>query len=82
MHSREGNTLAGLLTTVTADQDETSYLPTGGALFPTVTFANASACDAYLPHPFHQAVVAKLLPMIDGGLDGVVAFDFIDAVMA
>jgi hypothetical protein len=27
-------------------------------------------------------VVAKLLPMLDGGLEGVVAFDFIDGVMA
>ncbi len=82
MHSREGNTLAGLLTTVTADQDETSYLPKGGALFPTVTFANASACDAYLPHPAHHAVAAKLLWMVDHGMDGVMATDFIDAVMA
>jgi len=47
----------------------------------TMTFADAAARDAYLPHPLHQAVVAKLLPMLDGGLDGVVAFDFIDGVM-
>jgi hypothetical protein len=48
----------------------------------TMTFADPAARDAYLPHPAHQAVVAKLLPMLDGGLDGVVAFDFIDGVMA
>jgi hypothetical protein len=36
---------------------------------------------AYLPHPLHQAVVAKLLPMLEGGVEGVVAFDFIDGVM-
>jgi hypothetical protein len=48
----------------------------------TMTFADSAARDAYLPHPTHQAVVAKLLPMLDGGLDGVVAFDFIDGVMA
>ena len=47
----------------------------------TMTFADAAARDAYLPHPLHQAVVAKLLPMLDGGLDGVLAFDFIDGVM-
>jgi hypothetical protein len=48
----------------------------------TMTFADAAARDAYLPHPLHQAVVAKLLPMLEGGLEGVVAFDFIDGVMA
>ncbi len=41
----------------------------------------AILCHAYLPHPLHQAVVAKLLPMLEGGLEGVVAFDFIDGVM-
>lgn len=48
----------------------------------TMTFADAPSRDAYLPHPLHQAVVAKLLPMLEGGLQGVVAFDFIDGVMA
>lgn len=48
----------------------------------TMTFADAASRDAYLPHPLHQAVVAKLLPMLEGGLQGVVAFDFIDGVMA
>ena len=47
----------------------------------TMTFVDEAARDAYLPHPLHQAVVAKLLPMLDGGLEGVVAFDFIDGVM-
>jgi hypothetical protein len=47
----------------------------------SMIFADEAARDAYLPHPLHQAVVAKLLPMLEGGLDGVVAFDFIDGVM-
>ena len=47
----------------------------------TMTFTDAAARDAYLPHPAHQALVAKLLPMLDGGLNGVVAFDFIDGVI-
>jgi hypothetical protein len=47
----------------------------------TMTFADAAARDAYLPHLLHQAVVAKLLPMLEGGVEGVVAFDFIDGVM-
>ena len=48
----------------------------------TMTFADPAARDAYLPHHLHEAVVAKLLPMLDGGLEGVVAFDFIDGVTA
>lgn len=47
----------------------------------TMIFADEDARAAYLPHPLHQAVVAKLLPMLDGGLDGVIAFDFIDGAM-
>ncbi len=43
-----------------------------------MTFASEAARDAYLPHPSHQRVVAALLPMLDGGIEGVVAFDFID----
>ncbi|MFN9620516.1 MAG: Dabb family protein [Synechococcaceae cyanobacterium] len=48
----------------------------------TMTFADAAARDAYLPHPLHQAVVKRLLPMLEGGIDGVLTFDFIDGVMA
>lgn len=47
----------------------------------TMTFADAAARDAYLPHPSHQAVVERLLPMLEGGLDGVLAFDFIDGML-
>jgi hypothetical protein len=48
----------------------------------TMTFTDAAARDAYLPHPLHQAVVERLLPMLEGGINGVLAFDFIDGVMA
>lgn len=47
----------------------------------TMLFESEAARDAYLPHPAHQAVVEQLLPMLEGGLAGVVAFDFIDGVM-
>ena len=47
----------------------------------TMTFADAAARDAYLPHPAHRAVVAQLLPLLDGGINGVLAFDFFDGVM-
>jgi hypothetical protein len=43
-----------------------------------MTFSDAAARDAYLPHPEHQRVVERLLPLLDGGLDGVLTFDFRD----
>ena len=46
-----------------------------------MAFADEAARDAYLPHPAHQRVVARLLPLLDGGLDGVVAFDFVDGCL-
>jgi hypothetical protein len=46
-----------------------------------MTFTDAAARDAYLPHPEHQRVVEQLLPLLEGGLDGVLAFDFSDGVL-
>lgn len=40
------------------------------------TFASPAARDAYLPHPAHVQVVDKILPALEGGLDGALAFDF------
>jgi len=41
-----------------------------------MTFADAAARDVYLPHPEHERVKALVLQVLDGGLDGVVAFDY------
>lgn len=41
-----------------------------------MTFTDAAARDAYLPHPEHEVVKAMVLKVLDGGLDGVVAFDY------
>jgi hypothetical protein len=43
-----------------------------------MTFTDAAARDAYLPHPAHQRVVEQLLPMLAGGIDGVLTIDFED----
>ena len=44
-----------------------------------MTFANEASRDVYLPHPEHEKVKAIVFPALDGGLDGVVAFDWLDA---
>jgi hypothetical protein len=42
-----------------------------------MTFEDAASRDAYLPHPEHEKVKESVLAILDGGLDGVVAFDFV-----
>jgi hypothetical protein len=42
-----------------------------------MTFADEASRDAYLPHPEHEAVKAMIVAQLDGGLDGVVAFDWL-----
>jgi len=41
-----------------------------------MTFADAASRDVYLPHPDHEVVKNIIFPELDGGLDGVVAFDW------
>lgn len=41
-----------------------------------MTFTDAASRDGYLPHPEHEKVKAIIFPELDGGLDGVVAFDW------
>jgi hypothetical protein len=41
-----------------------------------VTFENAEARDAYLVHPAHVAVGERIVSSTDGGLAGLLVFDF------
>ena len=41
-----------------------------------MTFRDAPSRDAYLPHPEHEKVKKLVFALLDGGLDGVVAFDY------
>lgn len=42
----------------------------------TMTFESAAARDAYLPHPAHEKVKSQVVALVDGGVAGVLAFDF------
>ena len=42
----------------------------------SMTFVDAASRDAYLPHPEHEKVKEVVLGILDGGLDGVLAFDY------
>lgn len=41
-----------------------------------MTFPDAKSRDGYLPHPEHEKVKSMVLAVLDGGLDGVIAFDY------
>ena len=41
-----------------------------------MTFESAAARDAYLPHPAHEKVKARVLKALEGGVAGALAFDF------
>lgn len=41
-----------------------------------MTFESAAARDAYLPHPAHEQVKARVLKALEGGVAGALAFDF------
>lgn len=40
-----------------------------------MTFEDAAARDNRLPHPDHQVVKEMIMAELDGGTDGVIAFD-------
>ncbi len=39
-------------------------------------FTDTAAVEAYLVHPAHLALAARVVPKLDGGLDGALPFDF------
>ena len=43
-----------------------------------MTFADEASRDGYLPHPAHESVKSQILEHLDGGLEAVVAFDWLE----
>lgn len=41
-----------------------------------MTFADVAARDTYLPHPDHELVKAKILGVLEGGINGVTVMDW------
>jgi hypothetical protein len=42
-----------------------------------MTFADEASRDGYLPHPLHEFVKSQIVAVLDGGLAGVIAFDWL-----
>lgn len=43
-----------------------------------ITFADEASRDAYLTHPEHEKIKVAALAMLEGGVDGVVAVDWLE----
>ena len=42
-----------------------------------MTFSDEASRDAYLPHPEHEKVKIDIVAALEGGIEGVVAFDWL-----
>lgn len=42
-----------------------------------MTFADEASRDGYLPHPLHEFVKGQIVAVLEGGLAGVIAFDWL-----
>ena len=70
------HTIPGLLTFAGGPYSSPEGMQRGYTHGFAMTFRDAKARDVYLPHPEHEKVKERILPLLEGGLDGVVAFDF------
>lgn len=71
-----GNKIPGILSFEGGPYSSDEGLNKGFTHGFVMTFPDAAARDAYLPHPDHEVVKGLVLEVLEGGLDGVVAFDF------
>lgn len=69
-------TIPGLLSFAGGPYSSPEGLQRGFTHAFAMTFRDAQARDTYLPHPEHEKVKATVLALLEGGLDGVLAFDF------
>jgi hypothetical protein len=42
----------------------------------SMTFDSAASRDAYLVHPAHVQIARRVVAALEGGIDGVIAFDY------
>lgn len=66
----------GIISVTTGANDSPERLEKGFRHGFVVDFADAAARDAYLPHPEHVKVGKALVEAADGGIDGILVFDY------
>lgn len=66
----------GILDVIVGQNVSTEGLSQGFDHGIVMDFVDAAAVDAYLAHPAHLALAAKVVPRLEGGLEGALPFDF------
>jgi hypothetical protein len=70
------NKIPGILTFAGGPYSSPEGLNRGFTHGFVMKFSDAAARDVYLDHPEHEKVKGQVLEVLEGGLDGVTAFDF------
>ena len=70
-----GNTVDGILDVAVGPNGSTEGLSKGFDHVIVIDFVDADAVEEYLSHPAHQALADRLIPCLDGGLEGSIPFD-------
>lgn len=70
------NEIPGIVTVLSGPNSSPEGLGRGYSHGFTIDFLDEAARDVYLPHPAHQIVAQGLVAAADGGIDGVVVFDY------
>jgi hypothetical protein len=68
--------IPGILTISTGKDNSPEGLQRGHTHGFTVDFDSAASRDAYLPHPAHQKVGARIVSMCEGGVAGITVVDW------
>jgi len=66
----------GIISVTTGTNNSPEGLEKGFRHGFVVDFTDAAARDAYLPHPEHVKVGTGLVEAAEGGLDGILVFDY------
>jgi hypothetical protein len=69
--------IAGILTYAWGPNSSPEGLGRGYTHGFCMTFVDAEARDAYLPHPEHQKVKSAVLAIVEDGSEGLLGFDFV-----
>jgi Stress responsive A/B Barrel Domain len=68
--------IPGILSISTGSDNSPEGLQRGHTHGFTVDFDSAQSRDAYLPHPAHQKVGARIVAICEGGVSGITVVDW------
>lgn len=68
--------IGGILSIMAGENNSPEHLEKGFRHGFVVDFADGAARDAYLPHPEHVKVGKSLVEAAEGGIEGILVFDY------